>query len=90
MYAFHRPLQETVPTADAATPAAAAATDTAAAESATVAGTAVDATVAVAQSGALRQLQSRADSRDHRQELAQALSRPTGQSLQRLLLLSWN
>lgn len=75
---FHRPLQETVPTADAATPAATAATDAAAAESTAVTGT----TVAVAQSRAVRQLQSCADSRDHRQELAQALSRPAGQSRQ--------
>lgn len=81
---FHRPLQETVPTADAATPAAAAATDAAATESATVAGT----SVAVAQSGAVHQLQSRTDSRDHWEELAQALSRSTGQPTQRLLLLS--
>lgn len=85
---FHRPLQETVPTADAATPAATAATDAAAAESTAVTGTAVDATFAVAQPRAVRQLQSRADSRDHRQELAQALSRPAGQGRHHLLLLS--
>lgn len=74
----HRSLQETVPTADAATSAATAATDAAAAESTTVTGTAVNTTVTVAQSRAVRQLQSRADSRDHWQELAQILSRPAG------------